>query len=113
MRVFLKAGANPNVTDEEGGVCTLLHYLAANPEAQASTEVLLEFGANINVRDNVFHFTPLTWAVIQRSLDMVQFLVSHGAAVELPDDKPWTTPRFWARHLDEPAIVQALGPNPK
>ena len=31
LRVFLEAGANPNVTDEAGGGCTLLHYLAATP----------------------------------------------------------------------------------
>jgi hypothetical protein len=45
---------------------------------------------------------------VQRRLDLVQFLLAHGAAVELPDDQPWTTPRFWAQHLEEPAMMQAL-----
>ncbi len=108
LRVFLEAGANPNVNDEAGGGCTLLHYLAASPDAKPSIEVLLQFKANINARDNVFGFTPLTWAVVRRRLDMVQFLLAHGAAIELPDDQPWTTPRFWAKHLEEPAMMQAL-----
>jgi ankyrin repeat protein len=108
LRVFLEAGANPNVNDEAGGGCTLLHYLAASPDAKPSIEVLLQFKANINARDSVFGFTPLTWAVVQRRLDMVQFLLAHGAAIELPDDQPWTTPRFWAKHLGEPAMMQAL-----
>jgi ankyrin repeat protein len=108
LRAFLEAGANPNVTDEEGGGCTLLHYLAASPAAKPSVEVLLQFQANINARDSVFGFTPLTWAVVQRCLDMVQFLRAQGAAVELPDDKPWTAPWFWAKHLEESAILQAL-----
>jgi ankyrin repeat protein len=108
LRVFLEAGANPNVNDEDGGGCTLLHYLAASPEAKPSIEVLLQFKANINARDSFFRFTPLTWAVVHRRLDMVQLLLAHGAAIELPDDQPWTTPRFWAKHLEEPAIVQAL-----
>jgi ankyrin repeat protein len=108
LRVFLDAGANPDVTDEEGGGCTLLHYLTGFPDAKPSIEVLLQFGANINARDGFFRFTPLTWAVVHRRLEMVQFLLAHGAAIELPDDQPWTTPRFWARHLEEPAILQAL-----
>ncbi len=108
LRVFLEAGANPNVNDEAGGGCTLLHYLAARPDAKPSIEVLLQFKANINARDGCFGFTPLTWAVVQRRLDMVQFLLAHGAAIELPDDQPWTTPRFWAKHLEEPAMMQAL-----
>jgi len=37
-----------------------------------------------------------------------EFLLAHGAAIEHPDDQPWTTPRFWARHLEEPAMMQAL-----
>jgi ankyrin repeat protein len=105
LRVFLEAGANPNVNDEG---YTLLHFLTAFPDTKPSMEVLLQFKANINARDSFFGFTPLTWAVVQRRLDMVQFLHAHGAAIELPDDQPWTTPRFWARHLEEPAIMQAL-----
>ena len=69
---------------------------------------MLAFQANINAHDSVFGFTPLTWAVVQRRLDMVQFLLAHGAAIELPDDQPWTTPRFWAKQLEDPAIMQAL-----
>jgi ankyrin repeat protein len=107
LRVFLEAGADPNVLDE-AGCCTLLHFLTAFPDTMPAMEVLLEFKANINARDNFFGFTPLTWAVLHRRLDLVQFLFAHGAAVEIPDGQPWTTPRFWAKHLGEPAILQAL-----
>lgn len=107
LRVFLEAGANPDVNDESG-CCTLLHFLTGFPDTKSSIEVLLQFKANINARDGFFGLTPLTWAVVHRCQDMVQFLLAHGAAVELPDDQPWTTPRFWAQHLEEPAIMQAL-----
>jgi ankyrin repeat protein len=107
LRVFLEAGANPNVKDEDDGY-TLLHFLTAFSDTKPSIEVLLQFQADINARDSYFGFTPLTWAVVQRGLGMVQFLLAHGAAIELPDDQPWTTPRFWAKHLEEPAIIQAL-----
>lgn len=109
LRVFLEAGANPNVTDEHGNGCTLLHYLTGFPDTKPSIEILLEFKANIHVRDSFFGFTPLAWAVVHRRLDIVQFLLDHGAATELPEDQPWTTPHFWAKHLDEPAIARALG----
>jgi ankyrin repeat protein len=105
LRVFLEAGADPSVNDEG---YTLLHFLTAFPDTQPSIEVLLEFGANAHARDHYFGFTPLTWAVLHRRLDLVQFLLAHGAANELPDDQPWTTPRFWAEHLGEPALLQAL-----
>ncbi|HWB08050.1 MAG TPA: ankyrin repeat domain-containing protein [Pirellulales bacterium] len=108
LRVFLEAGADPDVTDEDGTGCTLLHFLTGFPETKPAIEVLLEFKANIDARDGFFGFTPLTWAVVHRRLDMVQFLLARGATIELPDDPPWTTPRFWAKHLGEPAIMQAL-----
>jgi hypothetical protein len=38
----------------------------------------------------------------------VQCLLAPGARIELPNDQPWTTPRFWAKHLEQPAIIQAL-----
>jgi ankyrin repeat protein len=88
LRVFLEAGANPNVTDEAGGGCTLLHYLTAFPDTKPSIDVLLEFKANIPARDSFFRFTPLRWAVVQRRLDMVQFLLAHSAAIELADEQP-------------------------
>jgi ankyrin repeat protein len=108
QRLFLEAGANPNVTDEDGGNYTLLHYLTEFPDTEPAMEVLLQLKANIHARDRFFGFTPLTWAVVQRRLALVQFLLTHGAAIELPDDQPWTTPRFWAKHLEEPEITQAL-----
>ncbi len=107
LRVFLEAGANPDVEDESG-CCTLLHFLTAFPDTVVAMEVLLQFKANIDARDNFFGLTPLTWAVLHRRLDVVRFLRAHGAAIELPDDQPWTTPRFWATHLEEPAIMQTL-----
>ena len=79
LRVFLEAGADPDVKDE-GGCCTLLHFLTAFPDTVAAMEVLLQFKANINARDSFFGLTPLTWAVLHRRLDVVQFLLANGAA---------------------------------
>ncbi len=106
LRAFLDAGANPNVSAGEGR--TLLHYLAANSSAQESVHVLLEFGADINARDEIFRGTPLTWAVIGGNREMVEFFLEKGAAIDLPGDERWTTPRFWAEYLRHTEIVQVL-----
>jgi ankyrin repeat protein len=105
LRIFLEAGADPSVHDEG---YTLLHFLTAFPDTMPAMEVLLASKANINARDSYFGLTPLTWAVLHRRLDLVRFFLAHGAAIELPDDQPWTTARFWAENLEEPAIMQAL-----
>jgi ankyrin repeat protein len=51
---------------------------------------------------------PLHYAAREGHASIVQLLLEHGGAIELPDDQPWTTARFWAKHLEEPAIMQAL-----
>jgi hypothetical protein len=80
----------------------------AHPDTKPSLEVLLQFKANINARDSFFRFAPLTWAVAQCRLNMVQFLLDHGAAIELPDDPFWTTPRFWPSSLPSAASGQPV-----
>jgi cytohesin len=106
LRTFLAAGADPNVTAGEGR--TLLHYLAADSSAKESVNVLLEFGADINARDDIFRGTPLTWAVLGGNREMVTFFLAHGASIDLPDDERWTTPRYWAEYLGHEEIAKLL-----
>jgi ankyrin repeat protein len=43
---------------------------------------------------------------------MVEFLLSRGAPVSLPDDEPWATPLAWATrrgHTQIVAMLQAAG----
>jgi ankyrin repeat protein len=106
LRVFLKAGANPNVSAGEGR--TLLHYLAFDAAAKESVKVLIEFGADINARDEIFRGTPLTWAVLAGNQEMVEFWLATGAAIELPDDDANNTPTFWAKYLGHSEILRVL-----
>ena len=70
--------------------------------------MLLEFGADINARDTIFAATPLTWAVLCDSREMVEFLMECGAATNLPDDQEWNTPMFWAQYLGHQSIIKSL-----
>ena len=63
-----------------------------------SARILLQYGANINARDDVFQSTPLAWAAMFGQREVVEFLLTHGAKPNLPDDEPWATPLFWAEH---------------
>lgn len=106
LRTFLDAGANPKVSGGEGR--TLLHYLAANSRAKESIQVLLEFGADIDARDDIFRGTPLAWAVLGGNREMVEFFLEKGAAMDLPGDETWATPRFWAEYLGHAEIAKVL-----
>lgn len=106
LRAFLAAGADPNVSAGEGR--TVLHYLALDPDLKDSIRVLLDFGADINARDDMFRGTPLTWAVIRGNQEIVELLLAQGATVNSPDDEPWSTPIFWAEYLDHTEIAQLL-----
>jgi ankyrin repeat protein len=106
LRAFLAAGANPNVSAGEGR--TVLHYLALDPAAVESAKVLLEFGADLNARDDIIRGTPLTWAVIRGNETMVRFFLTNGSLQQLPDDDPWSTPTFWATYLGHEQIGKLL-----
>ena len=42
-------------------------------------ELLLESGANANLRDKFYRASPLTWAVIRKHPAIVELLIAHGA----------------------------------
>ena len=79
---------------------------------------MLDAGADINARELEFHGTPLAAAVracgdadprqAERQCRMVEFLLQHGAATNLPDDQPWATPLAWASRHGRGDLVQLL-----
>jgi hypothetical protein len=100
-------GADLNVIDEPG-CWILLHFLTAFPDTMPAIGVLLEFDANINVRDRFFGFTALTWAVMHRRFDLVQF----SAPTAPPSSSRTTSPGrrlfFWPSTLKSRRLLQAL-----
>ena len=108
LRAFLDYGVDPNSPDAEGK--TLLHGLIARwPKAgMESAALLLDHGADIDARDDVYEATPLAWAAMFGNAQMVDFLLMRGAAVTLPGDQPWSTPLFWAEQKSHTAIAQRL-----
>ena len=66
----------------------------------------------MTARDDDYRSTPLAWAARANKPQMVEFLLSRGAPVNLPDDEPWATPLAWAErrgHQQVASILRAHG----
>ena len=68
----------------------------------------LDAGATITARDDEYRSTPLAWAARANKPQMVEFLLSRRAPVNLPDDEPWATPLAWAERRGHQQIASIL-----
>lgn len=79
VKIFLKAGVRPN-DKVAGGETPLMRAAMLNRTSVAA--VLIEFRAEINVRDGQ-GFTPLHWAAFKGFPEMTKLLVEKGADVNV------------------------------
>lgn len=63
---------------------TALHYAAWCGQKEAA-DLLLSYGAEINLRDDAYTDTPLGWANENHQYEMIDFLISRGAALNMSD----------------------------
>jgi ankyrin repeat protein len=111
MAALLKRGIDPNVARYGQ---TLLHFTAAyrgsvsDGDRARFAAMLLDFGARLDLRDDLLKSTPLGWACRWDRLKMVETLIARGAPVDEPDAEPWATPKAWARKMGHKSILAAL-----
>lgn len=111
-RILLEHGMDPNLPNWQR--VTPLHDMCDTPRGKANenhielAEMFLEFGADINARDEEYRSTPLAWAARCGLPDMVEFLLARGAKTNLPDDEPWATPLSWAEKRGHNNIADIL-----
>src|SRR5579872_3959687 len=84
---------------------TPFHYLIVESDIERAAR-LLEWGADINTRDD-FGATPLMHAVMLGNLDVVRWLVEHGASLE-PKNVNEETALSLATSNERAAIFQFL-----
>jgi ankyrin repeat protein len=89
---------------------TLLHDIVAfrermtTDEAIAFATMLLDRGAQLDVRDDLLASTPLGWACRWGHRDLAELFIAHGADVVEADAEPWATPRAWALKMGHGSI---------
>ena len=110
-RVLLEHGMPPNLPNWQR--VTPLHDLCAGHDNVDGNRIVLadlflEFGADIDARDEEYRSTPLGWAARCGVKDMVNHLLGRGAKTHLPDDEPWATPLAWATRRGRAEIANLL-----
>lgn len=87
LKLLLKYGANPNDLEigkrRKGSYQRLSPLLAASSESLEKVEILIQYGAKINFK-NEFGSTALHEAVTNRKYDIVLYLMKNGADYESP-----------------------------
>lgn len=78
-RVLINAGANVNKIDNHGA--RVLDIAIANKRTE-SAKLLIEHGAEVNYRDNGLGYTPLGSAIMESNLELVRYLLAHGARLD-------------------------------
>lgn len=83
IRGLLREGVNANSQDNSKRTTPLHH--AAMADQDVTIHVLLQAGANVNVRDN-FELTPLHYAATMNHIKIIKILLRAGANVNARDN---------------------------
>jgi ankyrin repeat protein len=70
--------------------------------------ILLDAGAQLDIRDDLLKSTPLGWACRWGRVDLVRLFLNRGTDPTEADAEPWATPRAWAEKMKHDAVVAVL-----
>ncbi len=111
MAALLRYGIDPNVSRFGQ---TTLHFAAAyhggvsDADRARFASMLLDYGARLDLRDEILKSTPLGWACRWGRSKLAQLLIARDAPVDEPDAEPWATPEAWARKMKQESIIAVL-----
>ncbi len=112
MAALLRHGVDPNVSRFGQ---TSLHFAAAHHGGLSEEDrarfaaMLIDYGAKLDMRDDVLKSTPLGSACRWRREKLAELLISRGASIEEPDAEPWAPPQAWAQKMKQQTILAMLG----
>lgn len=111
LELLMRHGVDPNVPRMGQ---TALHFTAARHGIPDEVDrvrfaaMLVDYGARLDLRDDLLKSTPLGWACRWGRSELAGFLIARGAQVNEPDAEPWATPLAWARKMGHAAIERRL-----
>jgi len=111
LELLLRHGIDPNVARLGQ---TALHFTAARHGVPDEADrvrfaaMLIDYGARLDLRDDLLKSTPLGWACRWGRVELVEFLIARGAPVNESGAEPWATPLAWARKMGRAAIERRL-----
>jgi len=111
LAMLLQYGIDPNVVRLGQ---TVLHFTAArnggvgDEERARFASLLVDYGARLDLHDDLLKSTPLAWACRWGRKKLVELLIERGASVDEPDAEPWATPKAWAKKMKQDAILAIL-----
>ena len=111
MLAILKHGVDPNVL--RFGQAPL-HFAAAHhgPISDADRAkfagMLLDYGARLDLRDDLLKSTPLGWACRWGRTLLARTLIDRGAPVDEPDAEAWAAPLAWAEKRKHAELLAML-----
>jgi ankyrin repeat protein len=111
LAALLKHGIEPNVARYGQ---TAVHFAAAyrgpvgEEDRARFASLLLDYGARLDIRDDLLRSTPLGWACRWGRQKLTELLIARGAPIDEPDAEPWATPEAWAEKMKQEAILTLL-----
>lgn len=103
VRTWLNQGANPDATGEEGWPAISLAATRTDEEGMKIVRMLVDAGANVNVRDPNDE-TPLMNAIVSNNSAMVKYLIEHGADFRAMSKSGRTVQQFAEHYSDENVV---------
>jgi outer membrane protein assembly factor BamB/ankyrin repeat protein len=82
LKEFLDKGMDVNVRNHYG--CTALTF-AADKGNQEAVDLLLEKGADPNLKDSFYGDTPLGWAIYKKRSGIIKSMINHGGDIKNED----------------------------
>lgn len=115
LEILLRSGVDVNVVSRHGQ--TLLHFTAARQSGLNEVDrarfasILIDYGARLDLRDDLLKSTPLGWACRWGRQEMVKVLLEKGSPAQEPEAEPWATPKAWAEKGKHENILALLADN--
>ncbi|ORX66083.1 ankyrin, partial [Anaeromyces robustus] len=84
LKLLVKNNFDINQKDKRG--CLLLNDIISHGDMNELAKGLIDCGADVNIKDRYGKDTPLMYSIKSKNKEMVQYLLEHGADLQMDND---------------------------